>query len=114
LAGCLAMIGEAPVLSDLLVSWPGRFEQALVERIVARLGVERRGADEDRGLASAAIKALRSRIVGIDRLFFDWRGGRIPPDDAYRADEFGDLRARLKSRQRTLTHSYWDDESPCS
>src|SRR4030095_14851034 len=86
LAGCLAMIGEAPALSDLLASWPGRFEHALVERIVARLGVERRGADEDRGLTSAAIKALRSRIAGIDRFFFEWRGGRIPPGDAYQAD----------------------------
>ena len=114
LAGCLAMIGDAPVLSDLLASWPRRFEQVLVERIVARLGVERRGADEDRGLASAAIKALRSRIVGIDRLFFDWRGGRMPPDDAYRADAFGDLHARLEDRQRTLTHPYWDDGQPCS
>src|SRR5207342_2255849 len=114
LAGCLAMIGEAPVLTDLLVSWPGRFEQALVERIVARLGVERRGADEDRGLASAAIKALRSRKVGIDRFFFDWRGGRIPPDGDYQADACGDLRARLENRQRTLTHPYWDDERPCS
>ena len=114
LAGCLAMIGEAPVISDLLASWPGRFEQALVERIVARLGVERRGDAEDRPLASAAIKALRSRIIGIDRFFFDWRGGRTPAAELCRASEFDELRASLEGRQRVLTHPYWDDEHPCS
>src|SRR4030095_15502830 len=90
LAGCLAMIGEAPALSDLLASWPGRFEQALVERMIARLGVEPSGAAKDRPLVSAAIKALRSRIVGIDRFFFDWRGGRVPAAELYRASEFDD------------------------
>jgi protein adenylyltransferase len=114
LAGCLAMIGEAPALSDLLATWPGRFEAALVERIIKRLGVERRQASDDRLLVSAAIKALRSRIVGIDRFFFDWRGGRIPSHDTYASEQFDDLRARLDGRRRTLTHPYWDDEGPCS
>jgi len=114
LAGCLALIGEAPALSDLLASWPSRFEQALVERIIARLGIEPREAGEDRSLASAAIKALRSRMVGIDCFFFDWRGGRIPAGDAYQAEAFADLRARLEGRQRTLTHPYWNDGQPCS
>jgi len=114
LAGCLAMIGEAPALSNLLASWPGRFERALVERMVARLGVETRGEAEDRPLVSAAIKALRSKIVGIDRFFFDWRGGRIPGDKAYSAGEFDDLRARFEGRQRGQSHPYWSDNDPCS
>jgi protein adenylyltransferase len=114
LAGCLAMVGEAPALSDLLTSWPGRFETALVERMIDRLGVAPRQPDEDRPLVSAAIKALRSRIVGIDRFFFDWRGGRIPSHEPYAAGEFDELRARLEERQRMLTHPYWDDPAPCS
>ena len=113
LAGCLAMIGEAPALSDLLASWPDRFEAALIERLLARLGVNRRGEAEDRALVSAAIKALRSRIVGIDRFFFDWRGGRVPPDDIYSADEFDELRTRLDGRARVLSHPYWSDPTPC-
>ena len=36
-------IGEAPVLSDLLASWPNRFQLALSERMLARLGVLPRG-----------------------------------------------------------------------
>jgi protein adenylyltransferase len=113
LAGCLAMIGEAPVLSDILASWPSRFETALVERLLARLGVEPRGA-EDRPLVSALLKALRSRAVGIDRLFFDWRGGRIPTADSYSGTEFDELRTLLAGRERPLDHSYWSDPAPCS
>jgi serine/tyrosine/threonine adenylyltransferase len=114
LAGCLAMIGEAPALSDLLASWPGRFERALVERMMARLGVERRGETEDRPLVSAAIKGLRSRIAGIDRFFFDWRGGRMPTDEIYGAAEFDELRSQLEGRQRPLSHPHWNDDALCS
>ena len=114
LAGCLALIGDAPALYDLLASWPGRFEQAVVKRIVARLGVGAASDTEDRALASAALRALRSRIVGIDRFFFDWRGGRVSPDKVYAAADFDDLRARLDGRKHPLTHPYWHDPAPCS
>jgi len=114
LGGCLAMISEGPPLADLLAQWPARFEEALVERLIARLGVERRGDAEDRPLVSAMLGALRSRLVGIDRFFFDWRGGRYPADEAYRAGEFDELRARLEGRQRPLTHVYWSDPAACS
>jgi uncharacterized protein YdiU (UPF0061 family) len=114
LAGCLATIGEAPALSDLLAAWPGRFELALVDRMMARLGIEAKGDAEDRPLVSAAIKALRSRVVGIDRFFFDWRGGRIPQADEYASTEFDELKSRLDGRQRSLAHPYWADDQPCS
>jgi uncharacterized protein YdiU (UPF0061 family) len=114
LAGCLALIGEAPALSDLLASWPARFQAALLDRMMARLGVDRRGEAEDRRLVSAAIAALRSKIVGIDRFFFDWRGGRIPADEPYGAAEFNELRSLLEGRERPLSHPYWSDPAPCS
>ncbi|HET9398510.1 MAG TPA: YdiU family protein [Sphingomicrobium sp.] len=114
LAGCLAISGEAKLLSELLASWPGRFQSALLDRMMARIGIDRRGEAEDRPLVSAALEALRSRAAGIDRFFFDWRGGRIPSDEIYRAVEFGELGARLEGRQRPLTHAYWSDPAPCS
>ena len=114
LAGCLAMIGEATTLSDMLGSWPGRFEAALIDRLVARLGIQGRGAEEDRSLASAILKGLRSRTVGIDRFFFDWRGGREPAAQCYAHPEFDDLRAQLPGRQRDLGHPYWSEDAPCS
>jgi uncharacterized protein YdiU (UPF0061 family) len=114
LAGCLALIGDAPPLADLLASWPARFEAALVERLLARLGVAPRGGDEDRLLASALLKGLRSRVAGIDAIFFDWRGGRLPSNEAYRDPAFDALRAALGGRQRVPTHAYWADSAPCS
>ena len=114
LAGCLALIGEAPALSDLLGQWPDRFQLAMPDRMLARLGIEARGLAVDRPLVSAALAAMRTRAVGIDRFFFDWRGGRIPGDDMYRGPEFDELRSRLKGRRRPLTHPYWADEGPCS
>jgi uncharacterized protein YdiU (UPF0061 family) len=114
LGGCLAMIGEAPILSDLLGSWPSRFEAALVEQIVKRLGVGKRGGPDDRALASAIIKVLRSRHVGIDRFFFDWRGGRIPAAETYQSSEFDELRTLVAGRQHLPSHPYWSDPSPCS
>jgi hypothetical protein len=114
LAGCLALIGEAPALSDLLGQWPARFEAALVEKLLARLGVEPRGVDEDRPLASAMLSALRSRRVGIDRFFFDWRGGRAPADDTYAQPEFAELRTLVQGRLQPQTHPYWSHSAPCS
>jgi uncharacterized protein YdiU (UPF0061 family) len=114
LAGCLALIGEAPALAGLLAGWPERFQLALSERMLARLGIAPRGEAEDRPLVSAMIAALRKRTVGIDRFFFDWRGGRIPADEAYSAVPFDELRVRLDGRQWPLSHPYWSDPAPCS
>ncbi len=112
-AGCLALIGEAPTLSDILTTWPARFEAALLDKLVARLGVARRG-EEDRELVSALLGALRSRDVGIDRLFFDWRGGRVPNDPIYAGKPFERLAAALAGREVSLSHDYWAEPAPCS
>jgi uncharacterized protein YdiU (UPF0061 family) len=114
LGGCLALIADGPKLAERLAEWPARFEESLVERLIARLGAERRDDVEDRPLVSAMLSALRSRLVGIDRFFFDWRGGRIPTDETYRAAEFDELRARLDGRLRPLSHPYWADPQPCT
>jgi uncharacterized protein YdiU (UPF0061 family) len=113
-AGCLTLIGEAPALSELLAGWPDRFHAALLDRMIARLGVETRSDAEDGPLVSAMLGALRARLVGIDRFFFDWRGGRIPEDKVYGAGEFDEFRARLAGRLRPADHAYWSDPAPCS
>jgi serine/tyrosine/threonine adenylyltransferase len=113
LAGCLTLIAEAPALSERLATWAGRFEAALFDKLLARLGIER-GGDEDRELVSALLGALRTRAVGIDRLFFDWRGGRVPRDPVYDGAPFYRLKTALAGRERPLTHSYWSDPAPCS
>jgi len=113
LAGSLALIGDSPALADHLASWPARFEAALFKRLLARLGIAPRG-DEDHELVAALLAALRTREVGIDRLFFDWRGGRVPSDSHYAGEPFARLATALAGREQPLTHDYWSDPAPCS
>lgn len=114
LAGCLTFLAEGPALSDVLGDWAERFQTALVEALLRRLGVAGSELEADRTLARALLGALASRAVGIDRLFFDWRGGRIPKDAAYQAEPFRALTQALDSRGREPAHPYWSDPEPCS
>jgi serine/tyrosine/threonine adenylyltransferase len=111
-AGCLALIAEAPGLSDLLAAWSGRFEQALVEAMLKRLGIA--SADNDRHIAGSLIRALATRAQPIDRVFYDWRGGHDPGVERYPAAAFRELAALLEGRQQPRSHSYWADGAPCS
>jgi uncharacterized protein YdiU (UPF0061 family) len=114
LAGCLSLVAEAPPISDLLAGWSDRFEEALIEAMVRRLGVS--GSDDDRAIAAALIQALASRAQTIDRIFFDWRGGRDPGAEAYPRDEFRALAKALEGRDwpDARSHPYWSDPEPCS
>jgi serine/tyrosine/threonine adenylyltransferase len=109
LAGCLSLVTEAPQLSELLASWGDRFEDELVSAMCRRLGVAR-----DRDIAEALIIALASRSHPIDRVFFDWRGGRDPGAEAYPGEEFRKLAALLAGLERAPSHPYWSDAAPCS
>ncbi|MFL6758853.1 protein adenylyltransferase SelO family protein [Sphingomonas sp.] len=113
LAGCLSLIADPQALSQLLAGWRGRFDQALVAAMIHRLGIAPRGA-EDRDIAAALIKALASRAQRIDRIFFDWHGGRDPGAEFYPQAEFRELAARLEGYEASRTHAYWSDEAPCS
>jgi uncharacterized protein YdiU (UPF0061 family) len=114
LAGCLSLIAEAPPLSEALGAWSERFEQALIDALVKRLGVAPRGSEPDRPLAAALVRALQAREVTIDRIFFDWRGGRDPGEDRYPSEPFRALASELQGRERPATHTYWSDPEPCS
>lgn len=113
LAGCLAMVGEAPALSEILGGWSARFENALVQAMLIRLGVQPSGA-EDRSLVGALIRALATREATIDRIFFDWRGGRDPGAERYPSAPFRELASHLKGRERPQSHPYWSQVEPCS
>ena len=87
---------RAPPLADMLAGWSERFEHALVEAMLRRLGVGQ-GRD-DRELAAALIAALASREATIDRVFFDWRGGRDPGVEHYPSPPFRALANHLQGR----------------
>ncbi|MGE5600863.1 MAG: protein adenylyltransferase SelO family protein [Pseudomonadota bacterium] len=114
LAGCMSLVTEAPPLSDMLSSWSGRFEDELVAALLRRLGMDRMDRQADRDLAAVLLKALQSREEMIDRVFFDWRGGRDPGGKRYGLEAFRALAKALEGRQRPVTHPYWSDPEPCS
>ncbi len=113
-AGCMSLVADAPPLSDMLSAWSGRFEDALVDAMLRRLGVSPAGREEDRELGAALINALATREATIDRIFFDWRGGRDAGEELYPSDPFRKLAAALKGRDRPQSHPYWSDAEPCS
>ena len=115
LGGCLSLlIPEASPLSDILAGWGDRFETAFIAALLRRLGVEQRDPESDRELASELLKALESRAATIDRIFFDWRGGRDPGVERYPGETFRALSAKLAGREWAPTHAYWSDPEPCS
>ena len=111
-AGCLSLVAEAPALSEMLGGWSARFENALVNAMLARLGAAT--GENDRDVAAALIKALATREQPIDRTFFDWRGGRDPGVERYGTAPFRELAKTLEGRERPPTHPYWSDPGPCS
>ena len=112
LAGCLSIIADAPKLSDMLAAWSDRFEDALVDSMLWRLGVAR--GENDRELTGALIRARATKARPMDRIFFDWRGGRDPGAELYPAEQFRELAAKLDGRERPQSHQYWSDAEPCS
>jgi uncharacterized protein YdiU (UPF0061 family) len=114
LGGCLSLVTEAQLLSDVLAGWRDRFEQALVAKLLWRLGVDAREDASDTELARALVEALDTKSATIDRVFFDWRGGRDPCDGAYPSEPFRKLATLLVGRERSSTHAYWSDSGPCS
>jgi len=80
--------------------------------MVRRLGVA--ASSDDSALAAALIAALATRDAPIDRVLFDWRGGRDPGAERYPGEAFRALAKILEGRGRPITHEYWSDEAPCS
>ena len=112
LAGCLSIVAEAPKLSDMLAAWSDRFEAALVDAMLWRLGVDH--GENDRELIGALIRALATKAQSIDRVFFDWRGGRDPGPESFSAGQFREFATKLQGREQLPSHPYWSDPEPCS
>ena len=108
-AGCLSLIADGPPLSDLLAGWGARFESALTDALLRRLGLTGDGE-----VAAALIAALATREATIDRVFFDWRCGGDPGPDKYPSAPFRALAKALEGRERPQPHPYWSDAAPCS
>lgn len=115
LAGCLVMVGEGHErLQASLESFADHFHKALSAGMVWRLGLPSRGAEENRLVARAVVTALATRKVGIDRFFFDWRGGERPSAQVYADPAFDALAEVIGNLHGERSDAYWSDPEPCS
>ena len=113
LAIALRKIEEAEPLTAALESFPARFQAALRDALVARLGIVGGELAEDMKRVAAIEEALSRRTVTIDRFFFDWRGGR-PPAGYEGFDEVANLVEGHASVPGARDDDYWSDPEPCS
>ncbi|NNC48326.1 MAG: YdiU family protein [Sphingomonas sp.] len=114
LGSSLTLIGKIDDLQPVANGWTDRFDAALIEKLLWRLGVA--PDEDDRELAQSIVTALGTDDVLIDRFFIDWRGGIDPGGETYAGEGFRKLAAHLKGRanENARSHPYWSDPAPCS
>ena len=110
LAVALRAVSEAAPLIAVLDTFGERYQRAVSNAILWRLGVVPRDADSDRAVVQAVENGLTASKLGIDRFFFDAFGGPAPDGDA-----FAETRAALDPycARKARDHTYWHGE-PCS
>ena len=117
LAVSLRPLVDAQPLIAVLETFAERYQAAITEALLWRMGRVPRGADEDRALVQLVERALRTTGVGIDRFFFDAFAQPLP--DSYGPDSYGaewdEARAALDAyaTRGTRSHAYWQGE-PCA
>ncbi len=120
LAIALSRIADQDALVEALNEFGPLYRAALVKRMLWRLGVAARGAEEDAALVQSIETALVASRVEIDRFFFDWQGGSLraasPADPAYSGADLAEFRRRVAGYDpsRPLDHPYWQRPAPCA
>ena len=113
LAGCLSLVAEAPPLSDMLAGWSDRFEQALIDALLRRLGVA--PADErprDRRRADPRACDARSRPSTASSSTGAAAAIRAP--SSIRPTRSASSPGFSRVATRPPSHPYWSDAEPCS
>jgi len=112
LAVSLRAIAEAEPMIAVLDTFGERYQRAVGDAILWRLGVRPRDPDSDRALVQTVERALRGTATPIDRFFFDAFGGTIA--EGY-GGEWNETRAALAAYapRSSRDHPYWSGE-PCS
>jgi serine/tyrosine/threonine adenylyltransferase len=119
LAVALRLIVDAEALVPELEAFPDLFARDLDRALITRLGVVPLGDEPDGELGQALIAALGEGDVLIDRLFFDWHGGRLrnPASESRYALPVFDRFRRAIAAYAPVTlsqHDYWTMDEPCS
>ncbi|GAA0470301.1 YdiU family protein [Parasphingorhabdus litoris] len=116
LASALRLICESDPLVATLEGFPRAYGEAFTEHFCWRLGVESEGFEIDKPLVVAAEQALSTKLVTIDRFFFDWGQYTLPDKKRYEAEEFEIFKEEVakRTRIRPSDHDYWQSDEPCS
>ncbi|MGN6374571.1 MAG: protein adenylyltransferase SelO family protein [Sphingomonas sp.] len=116
LAVSLRLLSDAEPLVAARASFAARYQRAVADAILWRLGVRPRDAAADRALVQTVERALRGTGLSIDRFFFDAFGGQLPDTPPYDGEPFAETRALLASygARATRDHPYWRGDAPCS
>lgn len=112
LAISLRVLAEAEPMIALLDTFGDRYQPAITDAMLWRLGREPLDADSDRALVQAIERGLRASEAGIDRFFFDAFAQQLPPEYGPEWDEARALLDRYAFRS-SRAHGYWRGE-PCA
>ncbi len=116
LAIALKPLAATDALAAAVDGFAPAYRAALVERMLWRLGVDPRGADEDIALVQAMETALVESQHTLDGFFYDWAGGALrDANGAYDAPAFDAFRDAIAPYRAALdpTHLYWTHGAPC-
>ncbi len=117
MAVALTPIAPQESLVAIFQGFADQFQARVADRFIWRLGLAIDDPQQAQAITEAAVAALRTSQVPIDRFFFDWRGGRGADHPAYASDEWAPLRNLIGTatpRAHALAASYWQGDAPCS
>lgn len=124
LAGCMSLVTDSDPLVEALNAFGPAYRRELMAAMLARLGVQPRGDEEDAALVQAAFVAMAEGGPRLrwEPFFFDWFCGREdralagPRATLYAEAAFADFRLRLAAyeadRPGRLAHPYFAGPEP--
>ncbi len=120
LAKALLTIVPKEALLPVLEQFPPLFEEALIQKIFARLGVSlHRDSSRNLAVVQAMETALAQGQATPDQFYFDWFGGTCRAPERYHDMVWTELRTALAdiepspSAAACLHHAYFRDPAPC-
>jgi uncharacterized protein YdiU (UPF0061 family) len=99
----LVVSGDDPLVAAI-DRFGAIYREAMADRFLWRLGIERQGLDADARLIGAAETHMRESAIGPDAFFFAQRGGRAAPQGA-----FGDLLRGYQPLPGATDHALWQE-----
>jgi uncharacterized protein YdiU (UPF0061 family) len=112
LAASLRLVADSDPLVALIEQFGARYQPAITDALLWRLGILPNDPATDRALVQALERALRTTAAPLDRFFFDAFGGTLP--DSY-GEPWAELRTALATYhpRKPRRHDYWSGE-PCA